>query len=595
MRQERAPAPAHRAQHVTPSLVTPSEAAVPAHRAQHDTPSRVTPSEEAAVPDARRKRGRRRRGKADRRATAKTGDVNEPQTFDVNNPPPTVAKFINLMLQPRSGANLQKVQTPLLSLGAIPNKMRDRRAKRRARQTRQKSRFKPKDLPATVDSEPPSVEPATADPALTKPALTKNVKAAPRRSRRRLPYAPDVHRPPRPLNIIPNEVLATNVDNGTLIKAIKMGFQVVTADHFSGLGMTVTRLRAPSSLTALDAHRTLQSMLQVGAVGFNHRYRLYRSATSERAATGRAHKACHRQGCYGQSAIGWSSTLARCAKDIKIGVIDTGIDAKHPAFTNRQIEFATTTSNGQRTSDDGHGTGILALLAGNPKSGVHGLIPEARFVLADIFSTDTGGEPVTDTVSLLRALELMGTLDDVAILNMSLSGPHDPPIKTAIAKLAKKGIILIAAAGNGGPGAPPSYPANYEQVISVTAVSQSENVFRHANHGDYIDLAAPGVRIWTALPGGQYGFQTGTSFAVPYVTAAAAAIYNTLPRHARTKATLLARLPTQDLGVPNRDKVYGKGLLLAPPNCSRNIVSWAPSVRRDAPVKPTSFSQLASQ
>lgn len=446
----------------------------------------------------------------------------------------------------------------------------------------------------------PAPAPAAAEPAPIKvnpPPVKKVTKNKKRQSRPRpVRRVGGYYGLPRPLDIAPKEVVATNVDKATLHKAIKMGFQVITSDEFSGLGVTVTRLLAPPALSAVAAQDLLQTDLQSGAVGFNHRYRLYRAAKADdQHANGRGPKTCKRKGCFGQSAIGWNKALARCAKDVKIGVIDTGIEADHPVFANRRIEFATTASNGKRTSSESHGTGVLALLAGDPKSAVHGLIPDSKFVVADIFSSDDSGEPVTDTVSLLHALELLGTLDDVAIVNMSLSGPRDPPVENAIAKLSKKGMIFVAAAGNGGPGAPASYPANYEQVIAVTAVSQSQNAFRHANHGDYIDLAAPGVRIWTALPDGRYGFQTGTSFAVPYVTAAVAAIYKTVAKQDRTKATILAQLPTLDLGVANKDKVYGNGLLLAPPGCSPSVVSWAPSVRRDVTTNPISFPVLASQ
>ncbi len=51
----------------------------------------------------------------------------------------------------------------------------------------------------------------------------------------------------------------------------------------------------------------------------------------------------------------------------------------------------------------------------------------------------------------------------------------------------------------------------------------------HANRGDYIDVAAPGVRVWTALPNNKEGAQSGTSFAAPFVTAIVAAIYKQSP------------------------------------------------------------------
>jgi subtilisin family serine protease len=74
-----------------------------------------------------------------------------------------------------------------------------------------------------------------------------------------------------------------------------------------------------------------------------------------------------------------------------------------------------------------------------------------------------------------------------------------------------------------------AYPAAYPEVIAVTAVDRNKRSYAEANHGTYIDMAAPGVRIWTALPNNQQGMLSGTSFAAPFVTAIAAATYDTIP------------------------------------------------------------------
>ncbi len=104
----------------------------------------------------------------------------------------------------------------------------------------------------------------------------------------------------------------------------------------------------------------------------------------------------------------------------------------------------------------------------------------------------------------------------VAVANLSFAGPPDDLLHHAVRELTKAGIVVVAAAGNEGPGAPPSYPAAYEEVIAVTAVDRNLAAYRYASRGDHIDLAAPGVDVWTALPGRREGPQTGTSFAVPY-------------------------------------------------------------------------------
>ncbi len=208
-------------------------------------------------------------------------------------------------------------------------------------------------------------------------------------------------------------------------------------------------------------------------------------------------------------------------------------------------------------------------------SGTPGLIPNASFFLASIFFEGEGGEAVTDTVSLLRALNWMQN-SGVRLVNMSFTGPSDPLVLKRIEELRALGIVFVAAAGNGGPAAEPSYPAAYPQVIAVTAVDQQLKLYASANRGDHIDLAAPGVRIWTAVPDAKEGYRSGTSFAAPFVTAVLAL---RKPESLGTsKAHALSHLQTVALGSGGASRSFGRGLLQAPSRC---------------PGEPTPVSQLA--
>ncbi len=129
-------------------------------------------------------------------------------------------------------------------------------------------------------------------------------------------------------------------------------------------------------------------------------------------------------------------------------------------------------------------------------------------------------------MNLLNALAWLDALD-VRLVNMSFSGPPDELLETAIAKMHAKGVVFVAAAGNEGPAAPPSYPAAYPSVIAVTAVGEFCQGYRYANRGSYVDIAAPGVDVWTALPNGMQGYKSGTSFAAPFVTSIIAAMQKT--------------------------------------------------------------------
>ena len=131
-----------------------------------------------------------------------------------------------------------------------------------------------------------------------------------------------------------------------------------------------------------------------------------------------------------------------------------------------------------------------------------------------------------------------------------------------------RGMILVAAAGNGGKDAPPAYPAAHPDVIAVTAIDADGRIYKKANRGDYIDLAAPGVDVWAAKAGGGGSYRSGTSFAVPFVTAAIALEQSAMPNATAKQLLAKLRAGAQDLGAKGHDPVYGDGLLTAPKSCS---------------------------
>lgn len=309
---------------------------------------------------------------------------------------------------------------------------------------------------------------------------------------------------------------------------------------------------------------------------------------AERRREAASSQPCSSEACYGPSLIKWQPALAACTKDVRIGVIDTSFDLGHPAFKRLRVVRKEFIDGAHPSDEDWHGTAILSLLAGDPASGTPGLIPDATFLLATAFRSDAAGNASTDPERLLQALDWLDKLD-VDVVNMSFSGPPDSRIATAIERMSLKGVMFVAAAGNMGPTAPPSYPGAYSHVIAVTAVNRNRETYRNANRGDYIDVAAPGVDVLTALPNGKQGLQTGTSFAVPFVTAilatrAASGIVE------GTEDLLLERIARRDLGSIGRDSVYGIGLALAPEQCAgTSLVAQSPSAKkakkRQAPLR----------
>ncbi len=375
---------------------------------------------------------------------------------------------------------------------------------------------------------------------------------------------------------MPNEVLAVGLDPASIERAKAMGFradpQAVVSKASNHI---ITRFTVPPGLDAVQGQDLLSRKLPGHRFQLNKVYRFYRAAMSEdKPGTPDKDKPapapdnisrCGSDRCFAWQAIGWKATLGTCARGMKVGVIDTDIDESHPTFAGRSIHRFDFSADGHGVPPNSHGTAVLSLLAGNPVGGTPGLIPDAEFFAANIFFSDERGEMAADTISLLKALDWMKSFG-VKLVNMSFSGPRDELVAEAIEKLSRKGIVFVAAAGNEGPTAAPSYPAAYPQVIAVTAVTKDLRNYRYANRGDHIDVAAPGVDIWTAMPGGRAGYNSGTSFAAPHVTAILAVEpQKTLQLE---KAALLDGLPVIDLGQQGRDPVYGRGLLKAPSECA---------------------------
>jgi len=366
---------------------------------------------------------------------------------------------------------------------------------------------------------------------------------------------------------IPNEVLVVGLDPASIERAKALGFKAdLQAIALKASDHIITHLTVPPGLDAVRGQELLARELPDHRFELNKVYRLYRATVrEEKPGQPDKGKPTTAECCFARRVIGWKETLAPCARGLKVGVIDTDIDEAHPAFAGRTIHRLDFSPDGRSAPPNWHGTAVQSLLAGSPLGGAPGLIPDAEFFAANIFFSDERGEMAADTLSLLKALDWMRNFG-VKVVNMSFSGPRDELVAEAIEKLSKKGIVFVAAAGNEGPTAAPSYPAAYPQVIAVTAVTKDLRNYRYANRGDHIDVAAPGVDIWTAMPGGRAGYHSGTSFAAPHVTAILAV--EPPSRLKQDKADMLDGLPVIDLGRQGRDPVYGRGLLVAPSECT---------------------------
>jgi hypothetical protein len=382
-----------------------------------------------------------------------------------------------------------------------------------------------------------------------------------------------------------HEVLAINLSEEGLQRARDASYQLVERIDLPALGLTISRLMPPETMNAINGRDMLLELLPEGGFTLNRVYAPYRpgAGRSREGASiaARAGKSCPSERCFGSTLINWQPRLATCARNVKVGIIDTGFDENHPAFARVRYASKEFLPAGSTPASDQHGTGVLSLLAGDADSGTPGLIPDASYVIANAFFADADGQPMSDTAQMLQALNWLNQ-SGVEVVNLSFAGPDDELLHHAVRELTKAGTVVVAAAGNEGPAAPPSYPAGYQEVIAVTAVDRTLAAYRYANRGAHIDLAAPGVDVWTAMPGRLEGPQTGTSFAVPYVTAVVAV---TLPDGGpipgedalAAKRRALARLQgnVKVLSGAGRDPTFGAGLVQAPTFCGPAAVAVA--------------------
>jgi hypothetical protein len=348
-------------------------------------------------------------------------------------------------------------------------------------------------------------------------------------------------------------IVAVGLTSESLTRLRARGFQA--EKQTKGTLASVVRLIPPRGMSLAQAQRAVRVTDAGAAADFDHFY------YTDGAA------GCTETGCEAVSLVRWNlPTAKQCGPVPIIGLIDTGIDREHEALRGQSIEIVSGLQLRGDPSQRDHGTAVAALLVGRSGSSAPGLLPEARILAVDAFYRDSGTADRTDVTTLVMALEALAE-KNVRVVNMSLSGPPNEVLKRAIESAQAKGMIIIAAAGNNGAGAEPSYPAAYPGVIAVTAVDKKRDVYRRATQGEYIDLAAPGVDLWVAAPEGGGTMKSGTSYAVPFISAAAAVL------HASSKILTPADLQTalenntMDLGEPGRDKTYGNGLLQAANLC----------------------------
>lgn len=246
---------------------------------------------------------------------------------------------------------------------------------------------------------------------------------------------------------------------------------------------------------------------------------------------------------------------------VVVGVIDTEL-ANADGLVTASFKAKRMFADSDKPAPTDHGSGVAAILAAKSDNGFSGLAQGVHLRAAGVMREVSPGINATNTLLVAQALDWLIS-ENAQVINLSLGSAPDAVLAAAVNKATAQGIVLVAAAGNGGSAAAPSYPAAYPGVIAVTAVDANKQLYTRANRGAYVALAAPGVDVWVPVGKGKY--MSGTSFAAPFVAAAIAQklAANPLPRNPQATQTLLKSLCSSAvvLGATNPSPEFGCGLM----------------------------------
>ncbi len=267
--------------------------------------------------------------------------------------------------------------------------------------------------------------------------------------------------------------------------------------------------------------------------------------------------------------------------DVDIAILDTGIDTDHPDLVANIVWTYSAVESLTIEDKNGHGSHCAGIAGAEQNGfGVVGVYSNVEIYAIRVLNNGGVGSWADITAGIYAACGgpdgIEGTEDDADIISMSLGGSGDDQgLHDAIIHAYNMGIVIVASAGNGGDGDPTteeiSYPAAYPEVIAVGATNTDDLVASFSNTGSYIEVAAPGVRVYSTYKFGRYQTLSGTSMACPHVAGLVAliiAVHGKMPvgdfndRCPNTIRGFLHRT-SLDLGPSGWDPAYGYGLIQA--------------------------------
>lgn len=326
------------------------------------------------------------------------------------------------------------------------------------------------------------------------------------------------------------EILVDDPDDGLIADAQGRGFTLIERGTIEGTDISFARFATPAG------HKL------PAAIKIMRRIAGRRSVSADQL---------HFQSGSSTGLSGQVGPVAKTGTEImRIGMIDGGV----ALAASRARVFRQGFARGAPGASN-HGSAVASLLVG--AGTVRGAAPGATIWAADVYGSDPAGGNAT---AIAKALGWLSA-QRVPIVVISLVGPANPLLARVVQVVQARGTIIVAAVGNDGPAAPPSYPASYPGVVAVTGVDGKGRALIEAGRALHLDYAAPGADMLAADASGAPVAVRGTSFAAPFAAARIAHFYGETAPAKIAAAINAANREAADLGKRGPDPHYGRGLL----------------------------------
>jgi hypothetical protein len=338
------------------------------------------------------------------------------------------------------------------------------------------------------------------------------------------------------------EVVVSEPDDALIAAANKAGFALIERATIDGLDIGYARFRAPAGKSLASAIRAMRKLAGRHDVSADQLH--FASGRLESGEQGSGH------------GVNASPGTGVDPAAIRIGMIDGAPGAN--AGLNGTITRGSFAQGAGKPSN--HGSAVASLMLGTQQ--VRGAAAGARLWAADVYGNDPAGG---NAVAIARAI---GWLIDarVPVAVISLVGPSNPLLARVVQAARARGMVIVAAVGNNGAAAPPSFPASYPGVVAVTGVDSRNRALIEAGRALHLDYAAPGADMLAGNANGDAAAVRGTSFAAPLVAASIARHYTTLApdRVAPDRIADVLHIidaSARDLGQRGPDNRFGRGLV----------------------------------